>query len=179
MRIIGGLYKGRRIKAIKGLQTRPTLDMVRESLFNIIGTKIIDCCFADLFAGTGAVGLEALSRGARFATFVEKNAHACNVIKQNIKLLEVQDKYFVAKGDVINQIKKMDSQGHSFDIIFMDPPYNQGKIMPCLIFLQKSKLLKNDAWVIIQHSIDEELFFHEFTCFKQKKYGTTLLSFLK
>ena len=72
MRIIGGLYKGRRIKAIKGLQTRPTLDMVRESLFNIIGTKIIDCCFADLFAGTGAVGLEARSRGARFATFVEK-----------------------------------------------------------------------------------------------------------
>ena len=72
----------------------------------------------------------------------------------------------------------MDSQGHSFDIIFMDPPYNQEN-NALFDILQKSKLLKNDAWVIIQHSIDEELFFHEFTCFKQKKYGTTLLSFLK
>lgn len=176
MRIIGGFHKGRKIKSIEGNITRPTADFVREALFNIIGNDVVGSNFLDLFAGTGAVGLEALSRGAEYAVFVEKNVVACSVIKQNLRDLKLFDKGIVIQSDIVTVMKKSVLKGNIFDIIFMDPPYFKNQIETTLSILKDSKMAKST--VVVQHPKDESFKFDGFSCYKQKKYGRTALTFL-
>ena len=152
MRIIGGIYKGRKIKSIAGTITRPTTDFVREALFNIISTKVIGSSFLDLYAGTGAVGLEALSRGAKKAVFIEKNRIACSVIKQNLRDLNIWEKGKVIHSDTSSALKNRPLKG-CFDIIFMDPPYYNNQIEATLGILNGSNMVK--SIVVVQHSRDE------------------------
>jgi 16S rRNA (guanine966-N2)-methyltransferase len=176
MRIIGGFYKGRKIKSIAGTVTRPTTDFVREALFNIIGNKVIGSSFLDLFAGTGAVGLEALSRGAESAVFVEKNATACSVIKQNLRDLNIVEKGKVIHSDAKSALKKPALKRGIFDIIFMDPPYHNNQIEATLGILNGNNMVK--SIVVVQHPKDESFKFNGFSCYKHKRYGRTALTFL-
>jgi 16S rRNA (guanine966-N2)-methyltransferase len=178
MRIVGGIHRGRKIKSPSGRTTRPTPDMVREALFNILNRKVVQCRFLDIFAGTGAVGLEALSRGADFAAFIEQDHAACKVILENLKNLNLLGKAEVLCSDAMESMKKLEKKDESFDIIFLDPPYYKNEINPCLEFLRYSRILKPDSVIVIQHAWDISLEYDGFAYIKQKKYGKTILSFL-
>lgn len=179
MRIIGGNFKGRRLKTPKRSTTRPTPDKVREALFNIIRDKVIDCIFVDLFAGSGAVGLEALSRGAKFAIFIEKNFYVCKIIKQNLKTLGIPDnKSLVICDDSISGLKKLEKKGYDFDIIFIDPPYYEKQIEPCLNFMRSGNLLTPSSIIILQYPKDDIVDINGFTKIKEKRYGRNMLSFI-
>jgi len=176
MRIIGGIHKGRKIKSIKGMLTRPTTDFIREALFNIISNKVLDSNFLDLFAGTGAIGLEALSRGAKKAVFVEKNLTACSVINQNLRDLRLVDKGLVIQSDIVPAIEKLVLEGYVFDIIFLDPPYYKNHIEKTLSILKDSNIV--GSLVVVQHPKNESFAFNGFSYYKSKKYGRTALTFL-
>jgi 16S rRNA (guanine966-N2)-methyltransferase len=118
MRVIGGEYRSRRLKTLPGLNTRPTPDRLRETLFNVLAPNIVDSVFLDAYAGTGAVGIEALSRGARRCVFVEKNRAAVDVIRENLKSLGAGDRAEVFTGKALAVLARVNA-----DIIFMDPPY--------------------------------------------------------
>lgn len=179
MRIVGGMFKSRRLKFPKQKTTRPTSSKVREALFNIIMSRIPDSVFVDLFAGSGAVGLEALSRGAKFAIFIEKDVRACDIIKQNIKNLGIDEsKILIICDDAISGLKKLEKKGYSFDIIFIDPPYYKKMIKPCLDLLKSSELLNSGAITVLQYPKDEIIDTQDFIIVKNKKYGRTILSFL-
>ena len=178
MRIIGGSHRGRKIKSLQGKDTRPTLDFVREALFNIIGPDIDGSCFIDVYAGTGAVGIEALSRGAKNVTLVDSSPKACRLIKENLERLDLLKKAIIVSCDALKAFKKMDEMGLSFDFVFMDPPYDSEEIEQSLKFLLGSNLLKPGAVVIAQYSFGEVIDFSGYTLIKPKKYGKTVLSFL-
>ena len=124
MRIIAGLYKNRTIVTPKGLSTRPTAEKLRQALFNICQTYIEDAEFLDLFAGSGAMGIEALSRGAGLATFVDGNRESVRSIRENLQALDIQGKGIVISGDVFEQMERLATQGRRYDIIYADPPYD-------------------------------------------------------
>lgn len=123
MHVIGGLYKNHRLIAPKTQKTRPTSGQLRESLFNICQTYIEGARFLDLFAGSGAMGIEALSRGAASAAFVDNSKECIRCIQQNLLHLKLQSQGQVIYGDVFTQMEKLAKQGHSYDIIYADPPY--------------------------------------------------------
>lgn len=123
MHIFSGKYKNRILKTPKGLTTRPTSGRMRETFFNICQGYIEGADFLDLFAGSGAMGLEALSRGARSATFVDSDKSSCQCIRQNIDALKIESHVLVLCGDVFHWLEKLAKQGKQFDIIYADPPY--------------------------------------------------------
>jgi len=178
MRVTGGVFRGRRIKSLPGQSTRPTSDMVRESLFNILGEKIADSSFLDIFAGTGSVGIEALSRGAERAAFIEKNGFACKIIRENLDLLGIADKCVVIKADFSKGLRMLENNGEAYDVIFIDPPYDRGYASDCLEAVTCSKLLKPGSVIVVQHSVSEDLQAPPgIICYKEKRYGITKLSF--
>ena len=120
MRVIGGEFRSRRLKTVRGLDTRPTPDRLRESLFDVLAPRIRDCVFLDAYAGTGAVGIEALSRGARRAIFVEKNQGAVAVIRDNLAALGVGNRAEVYTSKAVPVLERV-----SADIVFLDPPYER------------------------------------------------------
>jgi 16S rRNA (guanine966-N2)-methyltransferase len=122
MRVIGGEFRSRRLKGLPGLETRPTPDRLRETLFNVLATRIVDSLFMDIYAGTGAVGIEALSRGARRCVFIEKNRRAVEVIRENLATLGLAGRaeVFAGKASAVLQ------RAHA-DIAFLDPPYELAK----------------------------------------------------
>src|SRR3989338_4174935 len=149
MRVISGLLKGRRLVAPKGLSIRPTPDKVKGAIFNIIGEKIIGSSFLDLFAGSGAIGIEALSRGAKEVVFVDNNIKAINTIKENLSIFNIQYSIFnIVKADAIELVKKTDRQ---FDFIFLDPPYKTALGEKTLIEISKFNILKDDGEIIWEH----------------------------
>lgn len=118
MRVIGGEFRSRRLKSLKGLETRPTPDRLRETLFNVIASEVSDSVFVDAYAGTGAVGIEALSRGAARAIFVESSQAACDLIGENLAELGAAGRARVVRGRVLQNVGKIEG-----DIVFFDPPY--------------------------------------------------------
>lgn len=123
MRIVAGTHKHRLIEAPKGLTTRPTSERLREALFNICQSYIEGADFLDLFAGSGAMGLEALSRGANSATFVDNHRESIRVIKKNLQNLDLEDKGIIFQEDAFDYIDKVSKRGKSYNIIYADPPY--------------------------------------------------------
>lgn len=123
MQIIGGIHRSRRLIAPKGLQTRPTSSQLREALFNICQSYIQDARFLDLFAGSGAMGIEALSRGARHVTFVDNHREAIQCIRTNLENLELTKQATVLSGNVFTLIERLQKQGQQFEVIYADPPY--------------------------------------------------------
>src|SRR5215203_6127838 len=154
MRIISGTYRGRVLKSPSGNKTRPTSDRLRETLFNVLQPKIdSDTRFLDLCAGTGAIGIEALSRDARFVTFVDKSRRACALIEENLDLLEVpenQTEIFQSSAD--DFLRRLDGNREGWDIIFLDPPYleDYSKVL-YLISDDETKLLKSGGVFIAEH----------------------------
>ncbi|SRR5216683_2917113 len=153
MRIIAGIFRSRQLKSSKRLALRPTSDMLRETLFNILGPRVEGSRFLDLFAGTGAVGIEALSRGALSAVFVEDHSAAVRLIRENLTSLDIKSEARVIASDVLAAITKLDKE-HAlvFDFIFLDPPYaNKNEYDGTLRALEKSSLVGELAIVIAEH----------------------------
>lgn len=143
LRIFGGTYKNRRIISPLGYEVRPSSGMVRQALFNILMGQIEGAHFLDLFAGSGAVGLEALSRGADRVTFVESNRDSLKAIHENIEQLGCNDQVQIISGDVLQILKRLSSQTVKYDIIFADPPYDMTDYVHKVIhFIDESTLLK-------------------------------------
>lgn len=159
MRIVAGTFRSRQLKSLKGLALRPTSDMLRETLFNILGLRVDGCRFLDLFAGTGAVGIEAISRGATSAIFVENHHAAVRLIHENLASLEIKSQARVIAFDVTAAIAKLDHEhAPTVDFVFLDPPYaNEKDYDRTLRALEKSSLLTESTIVIVEHRKSFEL----------------------
>src|SRR5215831_5916268 len=153
MRIIAGTFRSRRLQPLKKLRIRPTSDMLRETLFNILGPRLKGVRFLDLFAGTGAVGIEAVSRGASYVAFVEHDRAAAHLIADNLALLEISEGAQVIATDALAGIAKLESEhAASFEFVFLDPPYaNQRDYHNVLHALEKSPLLSDSSILIAEH----------------------------
>ena len=138
MRVITGSARGRKLKTPQGMDVRPTTDSVKEAIFNIIQFDVEGRRVLDLFAGTGQMGIEALSRGAKECVFVDSSRQALNIVKENLKICNLQGT--VISGDAVSYL----SRGESFDLVFMDPPYDSDLYERCLEALCRS----NDSWDI-------------------------------
>jgi 16S rRNA (guanine966-N2)-methyltransferase len=151
VRVIAGSAKGRRLATLQTLRLRPTPDRVREALFNILGTRIDGAAVLDLFAGSGAIGLEALSRGARVAVLVEAHEPACRLIGKNLQRCGLQAEAALWCRDVLEAIPALKMQGQTFDVIFLDPPYQSALLEETLQQLADGRLLSADGQVIAEH----------------------------
>ncbi len=180
MRVISGTLKGRRLSAPKGRALRPTSDRVREAIFDILQGDVQGRKALDLFAGTGALGIEALSRGATKAVFVEANPHFFAVLKRNLDDLGLQEKAEVLHREVTTGIKTLAGQGEEFDLVFLDPPYGKGLAHRTLRALSEEKILSREGLIIAEHSREEEL--EDIVLLEridQRRYGRTLVSFFR
>ena len=178
LRVIAGQAKGRRLRMVPGDVTRPIRDQVKEALFNILGAAVQGSEFLDLFAGTGSVGIEALSRGAVHATFVEKHPAALKTIRENLDLTGFGDRARVVQLDVFEWIKRQ--SGNSYDFVYVAPP--QYSVLWSKAFRrldQNLELINLDAWVIAQINPKEyqPLELEGLVEFDQRKYGRTQLVF--
>ncbi|MEK7828041.1 MAG: 16S rRNA (guanine(966)-N(2))-methyltransferase RsmD [Thermodesulfobacteriota bacterium] len=181
MRIIGGELRGRVVRLPAGSRIRPTADRIKESLFNILHS-VEGTSFLDLFAGTGNVGLEALSRGARFATFVEKDIRLVRALQESLVQLGFAARAEVIAADAERGLGRLVQRGNRFDIIFTDPPYDQGLVLETLAWPDMRKALTENGIIVIQHSVREKpegLQAQPWVVADQRRYGDTVLSFLK
>jgi len=179
LRVIAGEYKGRRLDPIEGRDIRPTSDMVKESLFNILGDAVIDSAFLDLFSGTGGIGIEALSRGAKHVVFIDSGIKSIKVLRGNLNRLNIKDCAEVYNTDYGTAINKLHEHGKSFDLIFIDPPYSMGMAESALKEIDNKNILTQSGLIVVEHDSKEDmpqkvgkLFLYRF-----KKYGNTILSF--
>ena len=180
LRIIGGNLKAKKLHSARGKVIRPTSDRLRESIFNILSFHDRQAVVLDLFAGTGALGIEALSRGAKSAVFIDIYNGALSVIERNIKACELENKSKIIKWDIIKNLNCIKSDKATFNLIFIDPPYNRRFLQPTLHNLRKVGSVKKGACLIIEHSLLEPipLDFPEYELQNQRKYGKSLVSFL-
>ena len=155
MRIISGQARGRKLATLEGDNTRPTLDRTREALFNILQTRVRGAKVLDLFAGSGALGLEALSRGAQSAVFCDVSRQACAVIQKNIEALRAQDRSRLLCCDAMDALARL--AGESFDVVFLDPPYRKGLVDKALAGLVAADALAPGC-VIVAETAQEEAF---------------------
>ena len=178
IRVIAGKAKGRKLKMVPGNSTRPITDRVKESLFNIIRNELPGSSFLDIFAGTGSVGIEALSQGAKFVRFVEINRTALGIIRENLAAVGLEEGAEVLQMDAFGMIQR--SPDKKFDYFYIAPPQYKGMWKKTLLALDKSPgWLVDDGWVIVQ--IDpkeyEPMELKHFSEFDKRKYGRTLLVF--
>ncbi len=181
MRVITGTAKGRRLKSLKGMETRPTMDRTKESLFNIISERIPGCRFLDLYAGTGAIGIEAVSRGADKAVFIEKNPRAVKIIRDNLELTGLSGRAEIFCTDADNAVLMLTRKKELFDIIYLDPPYGRELIRKSIDLICRNMILRSGG-LIITESGKLDLLPERISCFRmfrQQKYGDTMLSFFR
>lgn len=179
-RIISGTARGIRLLPVPGDTTRPVTDRVKEALFNIISTDIIDSCFLDLFGGTGSIGIEALSRGAKLCHFIEINSKAVSTIKENLVRTKTAERAKVFLADALKFV--ISPQPQIYDYIYIAPPQYKGLWKTALDRVDKNiRLLSDDGWVIVQ--IDpveyEKMDLQSMSEFEQRRYGSTLLVFFR
>jgi len=180
LRVIRGIARGRRLRSVRGDITRPITERVKEALFNIIGADIEGACLLDLFAGTGSVGIEALSCGAYFVLFVDIHRTAIDAVRANLMTTSLANKAKVVQKNALHLLQEKPER--SFDYVYIAPPQYQGLWKDALFALNKQPLwLNEDAWVIVQ--IDpkeyEELVLEHLKEFDQRRYGDTVLVFFK
>lgn len=188
MRVIGGTAKSTPLSSLKGAKVRPTLDRVRESLFNQIAGEVAGARFLDLFAGSGAIGIEALSRGAGEVVFVELNSQAQAIIYQNLAKCRFLDSesgekkskhWILLKSNALHALKVLAERGHQFDLVYVDPPYADELYGETLTALGRSGLLAEEGQVIAEHhhktALQEN--YDRLNVFKTRQIGDTCLSF--
>jgi len=180
MRIISGSLKGRKLVAVKGIPLRPTSDRVKESLFNILGEEFSGKAVLDLFAGTGNLGIEALSRGAKRVTFVEKDREACRLIKRNLLACHMEGRSEILLKEADRGIKLLKARRECFDLILVDPPYEKGLVCQTVEMLGTMKIYHENSILVIEHNRREPLpdLSGAWNLIRQRKIGDTLLSFL-
>ena len=188
MRVIGGTAKSIPLTSLKGARVRPTLDRVRESLFNQIAGEIVGARLLDLFAGSGAIGIEALSRGAAEVVFVELNSKAQAIIYQNLAKCRFLDSeseekksknWILLKSNALHALKVLAERDHQFDLVYIDPPYADELYEETLTALARSRLLAESAQVIAEHHHKTVLHenYDKLTLTKTRQIGDTCLSF--
>lgn len=181
MRIIAGESKGRTLEAVKGRKTRPTSDKVKESLFSIIQNRIEGSLILDLFGGTGALGLEALSRGADRAIFVDRDINAIKTIRRNCQVLGYETRSEVYRNDALSSLTGLAKGGILFDIIFMDPPYDKDYEKGILSAIDDLNILHNHGIIVVEHdaklSLPDKV--AKLYCYDRRKYGGTGISFYR
>ena len=180
MRIIGGEFKSRKIDFPKTRLTRPMTDRAKETVFNILGGLVIGKHVLDLYAGSGSLGLEALSRGALDAVFIDKAPTAIRSIQENIAALQLARKANCLQGDVLSSIDKFKKKGAFFSLVFVDPPFNEGWVKKTLIKLDQSGIVLPFGQVVVGHTRQEELpdSLQTLKLARTKKIGQACLSFL-
>ena len=180
MRIIGGQLKSRKIQFPKTKLTRPMTDKSKETVFNIIGGLVINKHVLDLYAGSGSLGLEALSRGALDVTFVDRADWATKIIRKNISDLGLQRKAEILEADVLKAIEKLQKSGKTFSLVFVDPPFQQGLVKKTLLKLDQSGIVIPFGQIIVGHHRQEELpeDLQFLKLARTKKVGQACLSFL-
>ncbi len=180
MRVISGTSKGRKLSTPKRSSLRPTSDRVKESLFDILGTKVEAKIVLDLFAGTGNLGIEALSRAAKKAVFVEKNREAVRLVEKNLSLCKMQDRSEVLLKGADDAISSLKRRRESFDLIFMDPPYEKGLVERTLNQLAQARIFHEDSLLVVEHHHREPLphLSVQWRLVRQRRIGDTVLSFL-
>ena len=181
MRIISGNLRGRKLMDLSGNDIRPTPDRVREAVFNILGQRVRDARVLDLFAGTGALGIEALSRGARHAVFVDGAATSCGIIQKNIDQCHMGQQSTLIHQDIMGLPFPHALTEAPFDLIFMDPPYGRGHVETTLAKAGFIDLLASDGIIIAEQSFKEPLakVSNGLDIYRQKKYSKTFISFLR
>ena len=177
MRVSGGIGRGQRLKAPTGSRVRPTSDKVKQALFNILGDRVPESRFLDLFAGAGGIGIEALSRGAAQVVFVDASRDSLNVVKQNIELTGFGDHAQLVLSKTESFLKK---PSEPFDIVFLDPPYAD-ELQPLLELVAKAGILAPDAVVVAEHFKKQASPEHAGALirYREAKYGDTMLAFYK
>ena len=181
MRILAGALKGRRLVTPRGETTRPTADQVRIALMDTLMPRLDGARVLDLFAGAGGVGLEALSRGAAHATFVERDGQAITALRDNVKALDVAALVSVRRGDVLRELPALLAGGERFDIVFLDPPYEAGLVETTLEMLGGGGLMLQDALVIAQHFTKRApaAIIGRLGSFRTRRFGETTLTFYR
>lgn len=181
LRVISGKARGLKLDSPKNQDVRPTTDRVKESLFNIINPYIRESNILDLFAGTGSLGIECLSRGAKNCVFVDKSKDSINIIKSNVKKARVENESTILNVDFKDAVKRLSSQNQKFDVIFMDPPYYENMFIECLKIIDELNLLYEDGIIVVEHDtkdlFDESI--GNLVKSRDKKYGNTTLTFYK
>lgn len=181
MRVIAGTAKRLQLKTVKGDNTRPTTDRIKETLFNMLQNDIEGCRFLDLFSGSGAIGIETLSRGAKEAVFVENNKEAINCIKENLIFTKLVNSGIVMSYDVMTAISMLEGRNAKFDIVFMDPPYNKEIEKEVLDRLKQSEIIDSDTMIIVEASLNTSFSYLRdmgYELFKEKKYKTNKHMFI-
>ena len=181
MRVIAGKARRLNLKTVPGLDTRPTTDRIKETLFNILQPEIPGCRFLDLFAGSGAIGIEALSRGAAEAVFVEKNPKACACIRENLAFTKLAEGGKLLNMDVLQALCSLETKG-AFDCIFMDPPYNQELEKEVLQYLTESETADENTLIVIEAELSTDFSYAAelgYELLRVKEYKTNKHIFLK
>lgn len=179
MRVIAGLARGRRLRSVKGIKTRPTSDRVKEAMFNILGNAVIDARVLDLFAGTGALAIEALSRGALSAVLVDNDPRAVAVINTNLRLTGLEKQAEVYCSDAVRALESLSRRRHQFDLVFLDPPYDCGLYESVRQALCGLELLQSGGILVVECRPSLQLSWTEpgLRLARQATYGDTMLLF--
>ena len=171
MRVIAGKHKSKALESLEGRNTRPTMDKVKEGIFNSL--QDVHGLGLDLFAGSGALGIEALSRGMEKVIFVDQNFKAVKVIQANLKQLDLREQSEVYKNNADRALKALKKRDIQFDYIFLDPPYNKGLIDKALEQIAEFNLLKENGIIVCEFSNHEDIKFEPFQVIKRYHYGLT------
>lgn len=184
MRIIGGKHRGAKLYTLEGIDTRPTLDRVKEPLFSIIQQKVPDATVLDLFAGSGALGLEAMSRGAKIAVLCDQSAKAIHIIEQNVDKLKEKSNVSLMRQHYEKALEILKQEKRKFDIVFLDPPYRTDFASKSAQKMVQYELLNQDGIIIVETDCKEEVKakINELGCldiYDERKYGRANLIFMK
>ena len=182
MRVIAGKARRLQLRTPEGFETRPTTDKTKETLFNILNPYMADSDFLDLFSGSGAIGIEALSRGAKYVAFVEANKAAMDCIKANLRTTGLEENADVLAHNALDAIRILEVKGKVFDVIFMDPPYNHLLEQQVLLALQNSNIIYCDTIIVVEASLNTDFEFLDdtkFRIYKKKEYKTNQHVFIE
>lgn len=180
MKVISGTLKGRNIEGYNIDGTRPTMDRVKESLFGIIQNNLKDSVVLDLFAGSGQLGIEAISNGAKHAYFIDNNIEVIKVLKQNINNLNIKDKSTIIHSDWKKSLNDFSNQSLKFDLIFVDPPYDYDVYEKILDKVSSLNLLNKDGLIILEHhNLKFKENYNNLTLYKERKYGNKSVNIYK
>ncbi len=182
MRVIAGTARRLQLKTLEGLDTRPTTDRIKETLFNMIRQDVVRTRFLDCFAGSGAIGIEALSRGAEEAVFIEKNPKAAACIRENLKTTRLEERGHILTCDIMAGLRRAEGQNKAFGVIFMDPPYDHQWERQVLEYLKDSRLADEETRIIVEASLDTDLSYADrlgYEIIREKRYKTNKHIFLR
>lgn len=184
MRVIAGKYKGRRLSSLKSLKVRPTSDRVKESIFSIIRNKVTDANFLDLCAGSGNIGIEALSQGAKQVTFLDEDLQSIRLIEQNLErcgLNRQNPQIHILRSDAARGINILSKQRKTYALIYFDPPYHKEIYKRCITQISDTKILETKGLLLIEHHLNTQLPLDIGTlrCDRQNRYGETRISFYR